>query len=504
MPHNPSLTVKRRYFKNNEMYLLGVVYRTLTLKQALRYLAKEINGFPSWLETLYKAFPIETLEAVKTELFWELEHASSTVHLHYVLHDLLYYAPWIHEALAPIVFDWLISYSEEISEYPEYCIKIMLGGNLIPEHLIELIKREISKEQPIGNKARWFALWVDCQAEEAIPAIEDWLGKMTSEDAKNNAALFATELVGDRRGIGDLNGYQTYMTPQYLKELYILVHRYVKSEDDINRADSGIYTPELRDNAQDARSRLFSLLSDLPGKAAYLAMKELELEHPEPKYRPWMAKQAFKRAESDGDIEPWNSEQVFQFEHQQLITPKTHKQLYELGVLRLNSLKAWLEHGNDSPWKTWQRVDQENEIRNLIAGWLNQNCREQYTTAQEPELANSQRMDIWLHSNHVNAPVPIEIKLLDKGWSGNKLCERLRNQLVGDYLRANGATCGVMLLVSATTHKTWKIDGQTVSLDQLRGALMNYWNSIAKDYPKISSIEVIVIDLNLRSKVSNS
>jgi hypothetical protein len=366
------------------------------------------------------------------------------------------------------------------------------------------IKREISKEQPIGNKARWFALWVDCQAEEAIPAIEDWLGKMTSEDAKNNAALFATELVGDRRGIGDLNGYQTYMTPQYLKELYILVHRYVKSEDDINRADSGIYTPELRDNAQDARSRLFSLLSDLPGKAAYLAMKELELEHPEPKYRPWMAKQAFKRAESDGDIEPWNSEQVFQFEHQQLITPKTHKQLYELGVLRLNSLKAWLEHGNDSPWKTWQRVDQENEIRNLIAGWLNQNCREQYTTAQEPELANSQRMDIWLHSNHVNAPVPIEIKLLDKGWSGNKLCERLRNQLVGDYLRANGATCGVMLLVSATTHKTWKIDGQTVSLDQLRGALMNYWNSIAKDYPKISSIEVIVIDLNLRSKVSNS
>jgi hypothetical protein len=136
--------------------------------------------------------------------------------------------------------------------------------------------------------------------------------------------------------------------------------------------------------------------------------------------------------------------------------------------------------------------------------WLNQTCRDQYITAQEPELANGQRMDIWLHSNHVNAPVPIELKLLDQGWSGNKLCERLRNQLVGDYLRADGASCGVMLLVSAKTNKTWKIDEQTVSLDQLRGALMNYWNSIAMDYPKVNAIEVIVIDLNLRGEVSST
>ncbi|MFT6908695.1 MAG: hypothetical protein ACJAS1_005398 [Oleiphilaceae bacterium] len=474
------------------------------LKQALRYLAKELNGFPNWLESLYKVFPKETLEALKTELIWELEHTKLDKPLHYVLHDLSFFAPWIHEDLAPIVFDWLISYPEQNSVYPKDCIKIMLGGNLAPERFIDLIKGEINRDQPNHNKARWFALWVDCRAEVAIPAFESWLGKMTSEDAKNSAAIFATELVGARHGMGGKNGYQTYITPRYLKELYILVHRYIKSKDDINRAGSGVYTPGLRDDAQDARNRFFSLLSDIPGKAAYLAMKELELEHPEPKYRPWMAKQAFKRAESDGNIEPWNCEQVFQFEHQQLITPKTHIQLYELGVLKLNSLKTWLEHGNDSSWKTWQRVDQENEIRNNVAVWLNQTCRDQYITAQEPELANGQRMDIWLHSNHVNAPVPIELKLLDKGWSGNKLCERLRNQLVGDYLRADGASCGVMLLVSAKTNKTWKIDGQTVSLDQLRGALMNYWNSIAKDYPKINAIEVIVIDLNLRSKVSDS
>ncbi|MBC3766817.1 NACHT domain-containing protein [Neptunicella marina] len=474
------------------------------LKQALRFLAKELNGFPSWLESLFKAYSAETIEAIKIEILWELEHTTSDQNIHYVLHDILYYAPWIHNAIAPIIFDWLIANPEKISKFPNYCVQIMVGGNLEQEHLVKLVKGEIHRSQSAKIKAQWFALWVDYQAEEAIPALDEWLENLSGDEAKINTELFVTHLVGNRRGRGRIKGIGTYITPEHLKKLYILAHMYISSDDDLNRAGEGVYTPELRDDAQDARNHLFSLLSGLPGKAAYLALKELVLEHPESRYRPWMAKQAFKRAESDGDIEPWNSGQVLQFEHQQLITPKTHKQLYELGVLRLNSLKTWLEHGNDSPWKTWQRADQENEIRNLVAGWLNQNCREQYTTAQEPELANSQRMDIWLTSNNVNAPVPIELKMLDKNWSGSDLCERLRNQLVGDYLRADGASCGIMLLISAKTNKSWRINNQTISLYQLRGALMNHWNSIAKYYPKVNAIEVIVIDLNLRSKVSDT
>lgn len=474
------------------------------LKQALRFLAKELNGFPSWLESLFKVFRAETTEAIKKELIWELDHTSTDNQLHYVLHDILYYAPWAHEAIAPAVFDWLIDNPKKILNFPKYCIQILIEANFSKEHLIELANREINREQSAENQARWFAIWVDCEAKQAIPAVKRWLEKLSKDKAKIGAECLVTYLVGERQGRGGTNGMKTYITPRYLKELYILAHSFIKQEDDIDRANGGVYNPGLRDEAQSARSRLFSLLCDLPGKAAYIAIKELVAEHPEPNYRSWMAKQAFRRAESDGNIEPWNDAQVIQFEQQQLITPRTHKQLYELGVHSLNNMKIWLEQGNDSPWKTWQRAEQENEIRNLIAGWLNQNCQDQYTTAQEPELANAQRMDIWLHCNHVDSPVPIELKMLDKSWSGNKLCERLRNQLAGDYLRANGASCGIMVLVSAKTNKTWKIDDQPVPLNQLRGALLSYWNSISKNYPKVNAIEVIVIDLNLRSKVSDT
>jgi hypothetical protein len=266
-----------------------------------------------------------------------------------------------------------------------------------------------------------------------------------------------------------------------------------------------VYSPELRDDAQDARNRLFNLITEIPGKASYTAIKQLIEEHPDPDYRPWMAKRAYQRAEEDGDLEPWTAEQIYAFDQSQTITPVTHRQLFDLTVQRLHDLKNWLERGNDSAWMTWQRADEETEMRTLVAGWLNQQCRSQYVTAQEPELANSQRMDIWLHNTSVRSPVPIELKLLDKRWSGPKLCERLRNQLVGDYLREESAGCGVMLLVGQKIghKKSWQVNGRNIGLTDLVDALKNYWQGIAGQYPGVEAIEVIVIDLTQRERVSN-
>ena len=117
----------------------------------------------------------------------------------------------------------------------------------------------------------------------------------------------------------------------------------------------------------------------------------------------------------------------------------------------------------------------------------------------KPELANSQRMDIWLQNTYVHSLVPIELKLLDTGWSGPKLCERLKNQLAGDYLREEGAGCGVMLLVwtGNIAAKRWKIGGHMINVSELTNALKRYWNEISADFPGVNAIEVIVIDLTL-------
>ncbi|WP_429102358.1 hypothetical protein [Aeromonas rivipollensis] len=164
-----------------------------------------------------------------------------------------------------------------------------------------------------------------------------------------------------------------------------------------------MYSPELRDDAQDCRDALFNQLSKIPGKETYIALTELAREHPDANYRPWMQKLAYERAEEDADLEPWSPQQVREYDQYQVRTPVTHRQLFDLTVDRLIDLKNWVERGNDSPYKTWQRADGETEMRNLVAGWLNHQSLGCYTCAQENEFPNRQRPDIWIQNARVSS-----------------------------------------------------------------------------------------------------
>ena len=167
-------------------------------------------------------------------------------------------------------------------------------------------------------------------------------------------------------------------------------------------------------------------------------------------------------------------------------------------------MRDWLERGDDSPYKTWQRPERETEMRNLVAWWLNDKAMQRYTCAQEAEMASGQRPDIWVQNPTVQKSVPIELKILDNGWTGPGLCERLKNQLAGDYLRA--ARAGVMLLIWQVRDQKpiWKIEGQKVPLEQLEAKLQKYWDSIAHDHPEIDKVKVIVIDLTKRGQRSGT
>ena len=91
------------------------------------------------------------------------------------------------------------------------------------------------------------------------------------------------------------------------------MHRYIRVAEDIERSGKGVYSPTLRDNAQDARNTLFNMLVEVPGAEAYAAIKALEQDHPEPNYRRWMAVRARQCATLDADEPLWSPEQVHAF-----------------------------------------------------------------------------------------------------------------------------------------------------------------------------------------------
>jgi hypothetical protein len=476
------------------------------VRHALRYITWHSNGLPRWLEQLHRVYPDLVKEAVLKELVWELENAKPETPMHYILSPLVYHGRWLHGALAPDLLQWVAANPTALGNNRNHCLQILVNGGIEPARLATVASQQIAQANDQVNLPGWYALLVDCEPTTGIPQVQQWLENLSEADAIEAAQLFIVELMGKWQNREGKPYFMLFHTAYHLKTLYLMMHQYIRVEDDTVRINGLECSIGLRDYAQSARNMLFDLLSKIPGKSSYTAITELIEEHPVPAYQNHFKSLAYRRAEEDSDIEAWSVEQLIEFEQSLSITPETHRQLFELVVHRLDDLKSWLERGNDSPWQTWQLVERETNMRTLIAGWLSSGQYLQFTIAQEAELANAQRPDFWVQCPKVDSPVPIELKLLEK-WRGPQLCERLRNQLVGDYLRESSARFGVMLLVWRGTDQaqgSWEINGSRVELKELANALKLYWNSIADEYPDVDDIAVIVIDLTMRSQVSDS
>lgn len=276
---------------------------------ALRFIVWELNGFPRWFESLYRARPALAQAPIWKELQWELEHGAADKPMHYVLHDIVYHAPWLHADLAPHLCAWLANHDVANLESLGYCRHIMVSGGLSEGSMAVLAKGKVeAKATAPGHRPLWHALWIDADPDAGVPSLETALERLGPQDASEFMQKVLIGLLGDRLERGPRFG--AYRTPDHLKTLYALAHRHVRLEDDLERAGKGVYSPTLRDEAQDARNGLFSALTAIPGEPTYHAILALASEHPAVDYRAYMRRAAHDHAVNDSDRMFWNLEQV--------------------------------------------------------------------------------------------------------------------------------------------------------------------------------------------------
>jgi hypothetical protein len=337
-------------------------------------------------------------------------------------------------------------------------------------------------------------------AAGALNTLEGFLAKSTdAQHATDLSMLFIVSLLGERRGRTP-TAYQDYMRTEILVLLNRLMHTHIRSAEDIDRSGEGAYSPGLRDNAQDARNRLFQLLRDIPGKATYLAMMDFAEHHPDGRSRQWCRLQARRRAEADAEGEPWQPGDVAHFGKDAERAPHNHRELFDLAVSRLTDLKADLEEGDTSLAGILIDVKEETKHRNLIGGWLRERSFNRYSVPQEEELADAKRPDIRVHGIGFDGPVPIELKIADN-WSASALLERLGNQLCGQYLRDTRSNCGIFLLVFRGEHSHWKhpATGRHLGFDGLVQFLREEAEKIVAKDSKVEGLTILGIDLPRRT-----
>lgn len=268
---------------------------------ALRYAPWELNGFPAWFEPLFNSHPHIASEMIWAEVLWELDAAEPDAPMHYLLHNLVYYGPWLHGRMAEPLRLWLLEHGAPNFDVLRHARAIMIGGGTTPAAIAELAQARAQSATTLEDqRPLWFALWVDADPAAAIPALEGQLASLEQKAATEFAEGFLANLTGDRRGVGAAIG--AWRNAADLRRLYGLMHDHIRVSEDIERRSGHVYSPTPRDDAQHARNNLFNLLAGLPGEDTYRAIQDLALHHPAVDHRLHMRRAARDRATADGDI----------------------------------------------------------------------------------------------------------------------------------------------------------------------------------------------------------
>lgn len=465
---------------------------------AFRYAMRELNGFPLWFAALSSAHPDVVKSMVLTEVTFELQSDEEGAPSQYIIYDLSRVGDWFWDSIAPDILKLLRTHPPKGIERLQHMVDIVLASNLPDASLAALAAEKMAADCDPTQLALWAAVWTGVDPDAAIDALERHLAGLGDEKKRTVFTMtYVTYLLGGRHMASRVR--KAFRTPAVLKRLYILVHEHVRLSNDVERANKGVYSPGLRDNAQDAREQLVNILSGIPGRDAYLALKEIAERHPEPNVRPWFMLRARTKAEVDSERPAWTATQVSQFETEYERTPANHRELFDLAVLRLLDYKHHLEDGNDSIANVVIKADRETVLRNLIGAWCNDRARGRYVIPQELELPDAKRPDLWWTCTAFNGPVPTELKIADN-WPGPKLFERLENQLAGDYLRDDASVRGIYLLLWRGEQKRWLLPNKKwVDFDGLVTALQSHWASMKGAHPRVEEIKVIGIDLTKRA-----
>ena len=461
---------------------------------ATRYALREMNGFPDWFPSLLQAKPEPVKKVLREEIEWECSAFPPDGLLLHVLEKLRSVKMQIGKELWDDITDILATKTD----IPVNPLKSALGLILksdapLPEAFQNTVARHAEVVTSEQQKALWLSALFYLDTKSALDILETWVNSGTRQDGERRTSLIITRLWGrnDERFESE---HRDYMQRGLLVRLLEIIDTHIRPEDDIRH--DGVYTPGPRDEAQSARDHLLNLLWGIPGKATYDALIQLSGSPTLASFKDHLLNLADSRAEADTDFSAWSPAQVAEFGRKAERSPTTQQELFEIAVSRLEGIKFDLEEGDESAASLWRKVDDEIELRRVIADRLKLVSRNMYTTGSEEELADRSRTDIRLHNPKVDARIPIEIKIAGK-WSANELRERMENQLVGQYLRE--AQYGIFLLVNRGAeddNKSWRSD-RRLTFSALVEWLKDESRTLLNEH--VQDVEVIGIDLMRRA-----
>jgi hypothetical protein len=471
----------------------------LTEEEAVRageYATLEINGLPGWIADLANVWPAAVQRVLLTEVISDLNDPEVNAYLpslDYIDHaddDVtgLMAAPIWHEvesrddlslrALRPMLsIAW----------------KGLAKDRHRPTLEIAIARFHAATDPRTAALYLGFACAIDGQvATDALLAKLDRL----AEAGQTALVLQVLPQIFQSR-FSLIPGSTVSLDLATLERLVVLAYRTVRVEDDHDRTNGGVYSPDERDEAQDARSAAFKQLVETPGRQAFDAILRL-LDLPGFPVSPSrLLALAHERAATDSELTAWAGEDALRFEQRFERAPTTGRELQLLAIQRIEDLQHDLLHGDFAQGATLSNLPHEPAVQAWIADRMRLSQGNSYSVEREPETVGAKKPDMVFTARAADAKVPVEIKIAES-WSVGELEDALERQLCGQYLRARDCREGLMIVVHQRARpKGWALpDGQFLSFVELVQRLRGLTAQILHRSPDGPQPELTVIDVS--------
>jgi hypothetical protein len=166
-----------------------------------------------------------------------------------------------------------------------------------------------------------------------------------------------------------------------------------------------------------------------------------------------------EHAELDaGAAQQWDMERLRRLHSSFDSEPQSEAQLYDQVVARLEEIRTSLEEGPFSERKLFPLGTPEKHLQLWLASKFRDTQNRRFNVHREEEVDNDKKTDIQLSCRFGNVCVEIKPADATRGYSANSLVETLETQIVGQYLRGNNSTRGILVLVQLD-RKGWDIPG---------------------------------------------
>ena len=262
-----------------------------------------LNEFPQWFHKVFSRFPNEITSLLVHEIEWCINDESEEDSSHYVLGKIFPNSDYLFDRLGKPIFDLLKKYEVISEQILINCLNtLILSKSVTDSQLANLAQERITSELNSNLFHIWWTIYISTNSIFAIRCFDDKLSKLSKQNATNLAIQVITTL-DNRHGYVSFINRDMVQTVDSLVALYNLMHKYIRTGDDIHRNDGGCYSSTLRDDAQSARNGLLTALKQIPGEKTYNALREIaKVWQAVPWQKSWIEHLALERATADGGL----------------------------------------------------------------------------------------------------------------------------------------------------------------------------------------------------------